>query len=102
MSTASKSSCDERKEFAGGAGAGQYLQMGSGAFNSLSGVQFGSTTLSGGDLNARFDPSISVGKLTGPLPYKSSTMGTDNALTSWRKQGALPHSAKTSQSTYQF
>lgn len=90
----------EKKEFVGG--AGQYLKMGTGAFSSLSGVQFGSTTLSGGDLNAQFNPSISVGKLTGPLPHKSSTMGTDNALTSWQKQGALPHSTKTQESTYRF
>ena len=83
----------EKREFAGGALANAYA--------SLSRSQFGSTTLSGGDLNAVIPSVISVGQLTGPLPHKSSTMGTDKTLTSWRKSGVLPLSSRTSQSTFQ-
>lgn len=71
-------------------------------FSPLSLSQFGSKTLAGDDLN-KVDPSeITVGKLTGPLPHKSSTMGTEATITSWRKSGVLPHSTKTSQSTFGF
>lgn len=65
-------------------------------------AQFGSTTMSGEPLNQTIPTSISVGKLTGPLPHKSSTMGTEGAISAWRKQGPLPFSSKTSKSTFDF
>lgn len=95
MPTASRNDGQhEKREFAGGALANAYA--------SLSRSQFGSTTLSGGDLNAAIPATLTVGQLTGPLPHKSSTAGTDKTLTSWRKSGVLPHSARTSQSTFQM
>lgn len=91
---------ERRQEFK--QGASQYLQMGTGPFSSLSRIQFGSTSLSGKDLNAKFDNSITLGKLTGPLPHSSTTVGTYGQLTSWTKNGPLPFTSETAGTTFSF
>jgi len=94
-----------------------------GALNSLSGVQFGSTNLSGGDLNAtapsfgfnRPSPfkgpapfssqAIGVGEsnIEHPLPFKSDTSNSFKRAMAWRQHGANLSYGKTNMgSTFDF
>ena len=86
-------------------GANQHLRMGSGAFNSLSQIQFGSSSLTGRNLNAAaFEgPELNVGDVQGGvLPIKADTWGTNNIAMSWRTHASLPYSSRTRGSTFTF
>jgi len=94
-----------------------------GALNSLSSTQFGSTNLSGGDLNAEApsfgytrpvpfkapDPfssqAIGVGEsnIYHPLPFKSDTSNSFKKAMAWRQHGANLSYGKTNMgSTFDF
>lgn len=84
--------------------ASQFMQMGNGRFNSLSSIQFGSTSLTGRDLNipANQGAEIAVGDAQAPLPMKQDTMGSNNAVSAWQKRNLMPHSKRTQGSTFSF
>lgn len=85
-------------------GANQFMQMGGGAFNSLSHLQFGSTSLSGRNLNA---PAAQGAELTphefgSPLPMMKNTFGSAQEAMAWRQHGLLPLNSQTFGSTFHF
>ena len=94
-----------------------------GALSSLSGVQFGSTTLAGGNLNEKApsfgfnrpapfkgpepfsNQAIGVGEsnIEHPLPFKADTANSFNRAMAWRRHGASLSYGKTSMgSTFDF
>lgn len=85
-------------------GASQFLNMGNGAFNSLSHIQFGSTSLSGQNLNSTYrGPELGVGEVGGtPLPMKNSTFGSANLAMAWRPHTLMPLTERTFGSTIRF
>lgn len=85
-------------------GASQFLGMGTGAFNSLSRIQFGSTSLGGRDLNSTYKgPEIGVGEVGGtPLPLTHGTFGSANAAMAWRQHALMPLTNRTLGSTFRF